>query len=231
MDSMLGSDRQRRDNGASRSVSLREQFVSIAYQHEAAAARLTEVNAGASGVANLAGTCSRHPAARSNAMTTSHRRLVHESTPPPVANTLIERARALKLAAESGSIEPRLKGKNLGLLCESLDDTDAALFRSAASELGAHVAHIRPSLTTASASQVVTDTAEVLGLLYDAVECQGMAPTLVRGIGEAAGVPVYDGIAAPSHPTAHLAEQLDGGSSRSENRRYVLQAVLLDAIG
>jgi len=164
-------------------------------------------------------------------MTSSHR-LARDSVSPVEANTLLARARVLKLAAQSGvSIEPRLKGKNLGLLCESLDSADAALFRSAASELGAHVAHVRPSLTTASASQVVTHTAQVLGLLYDAVECQGMAPALVRGIGEAAGVPVYDGIATQRHPMAHLAEQLDGGLSSSENRRYVLQAALLDAIG
>jgi ornithine carbamoyltransferase len=70
----------------------------------------------------------------------------------------------------------------------------------------------------------------MLGKLYDAVECQGMAPTLVRQVRDGAGVPVYDGIASPRHPTAQLAHQLGGDTSDADNRRFVLQAVLLNSL-
>ena len=126
--------------------------------------------------------------------------------------------------------QPLLRGKNLGLLCEADDDGDAALFRRAAVELGAHVAHIRPSLSELSTPQEVQHTARMLGRLYDAVECQGMAPALVQQVGNDAGVPVYDGIASQDHPTARLAALLDGDAAPADNRRFVLQAVLLSTL-
>lgn len=144
---------------------------------------------------------------------------------------LLAQAQALQRAAQAGSTQPLLKGKNLGLLCEAADDADAALFRRAASELGAHVAHIRPSLSELSTPQEVEHTARMLGRLYDAVECQAMTSALVRQVGDDAGVPIYDGIATPDHPTAKLAEQLEGGAAATDNRRFVLQALLLNTIG
>jgi ornithine carbamoyltransferase len=54
-----------------------------------------------------------------------------------------------------------------------------------------------------------------------------MAPELAAEVSRWAGVPVYDGIACASHPTARLAEQLDPASPEIDRRRYVLQAVLL----
>jgi ornithine carbamoyltransferase len=149
---------------------------------------------------------------------------------PRELSTVLDHARALQRAALAGTTQPLLRGKNLGLLCEA-DDGDAALFRRAASELGAHVAHILPSLSGLSTPKEVQHTARLLGRLYDAVECQGMAAALVRQVGDAAGVPVFDGIASARHPTAMLARQLGGDTSEDDNRRFVLQAVLLDSLG
>ena len=144
-------------------------------------------------------------------------------------DALLASARALQRAALSGHTQRPLRGKNLGLMCES-DDADAALFRRAASELGAHVAHIRPSLSDLSTPGEVQHTARMLGRLYDAVECLGMAPALVQQMGAGAGVPVYDGIASPQHPTARLAALLDPATPEADNRRFVLQAVLLNTL-
>lgn len=148
---------------------------------------------------------------------------------PRELNTVLTSARALQRAAQAGTTQPLLRGKNLGLFCE-IDDDDAALFRRAALELGAHVAHIRPSLSDSSTPEEIQHTARMLGRLYDGVECQGMAPSLLRQIGDLAGVPVYDGVASPRHPTAKLAEQLGGDTSPVDNRRFVLQAVLLSTL-
>ena len=58
-----------------------------------------------------------------------------------------------------------------------------------------------------------------------------MAPELVRLIGREAVIPVYDGIACATHPTAVLADRLDDRTSPEDNRRFVLQALLLGSIG
>lgn len=145
---------------------------------------------------------------------------------------VLDNARALQLAAEAGELRALLRGRKFGLLCEidNASDGDAVLFRRAAMELGAHVAHIRPSLTELSTPQEVQHTARLLGRLYDAVECQGMAPALVHQVGVDAGVPVYDGIASQHHPTAKLALLLGGNASTLDKRRFVLQAALLSTI-
>ena len=73
-------------------------------------------------------------------------------------------------------------------------------------------------------------TARMLGRLYDAVECQGMAADLVHRLGADAGVPVYDAIASQRHPTAKLDGLLGGDSPALDKRRFVLQAVLLSTV-
>ena len=141
---------------------------------------------------------------------------------------LLEKARELERAG-TGSMKSPLRGKKLGLLSEA-DDDDAALFRSAAAELGAHVSHVRPSLSELNTPQEIQRTAQLLGRLYDAVECQGMARGLVEQLRNDAGVPVHDGIACRHHSTVGLADPLAPGTSPQENRRFMVQALLLSTI-
>lgn len=145
-------------------------------------------------------------------------------------DAVLSQARALQGAAAKGTVQALLRGKNLGLLCDNEGAAEAVLFRRSALELGALVSYIRPSLSEQSAPGDVQHTARMLGRLYDAVECQSATPALARRIGADAGVPVYDGVASPLHPTARLAALLGGDSSLDDNRRFVLQAVLLNTI-
>jgi ornithine carbamoyltransferase len=144
---------------------------------------------------------------------------------------LLASARALHRSAGSGRPQKLLRGKNIGLLCEAGDDGDAELFRSAALELGAHVAHIRPKLTESSTAQEVVDTARMLGRLYDAVECQGLPQPLVERIALDAGVPVFDGIATGTHALTRLTAQFGADVAARDARRFLVQAVLLSSIG
>lgn len=162
-----------------------------------------------------------------------HGVLAFDPIAPRDAHLVLEHARALQLAASAGDLRAALRGRKFGLMCEvdhHDDDSDAALFRRAALELGAHVAHIRPSLTELSTPEDVQHTARMLGRLYDAVECQGMAADLVHQMGTDAGVPIYDGVASRQHPTAKLVDLLSGDSSALDKRRFVLQAVLLSTV-
>jgi ornithine carbamoyltransferase len=166
------------------------------------------------------------------APTFKHRSLdAFDRMSPEAEDAVVAQALALQRAALSGSTQPLLRGKNYGLLCDGVDDAgDAALFRQAATELGAHVAHIRASLTASSTLQEVQHTARMLGRLYDAIECQGLAPDLVQQVAQAVDVPVYDGVASLVHPTAGLASRLGEESPAQDCRRFVVQAVLLGSM-
>ena len=145
--------------------------------------------------------------------------------------SLLSRARILQRAALGGTTRPLLRGKNLGLLCETPPDEAQVLFRRAAEELGAHVAVMRSSLSVASSPQEVQHTARMLGRLYESVECQGLDPVLVQRNAEHAGITVFEGAAMKDHPADRLAELLGDTTPQADNRRFVLQAMLLEAIG
>ena len=146
---------------------------------------------------------------------------------------MLANARTLKRATEAGTLQPLLRGKKFGLLCHGDTVTGATgveLFCRAATDLGAHVAHIRLSLSTLSTRLQVQHTARVLGLLYDAVECQGVPGDLVQHLANAAGVPFFDGIATHNHPTALFAPMMGADTPDTDNRRYLLQAALLSSL-
>jgi ornithine carbamoyltransferase len=140
------------------------------------------------------------------------------------------RGRALDLQRlrDNGIAQPLLRGKNIGLLCESDSDADAAMLGGAAAELGAKVARIRPSLSDLNTAQDITHTARVLGRLYDAVICQGLAPHLVQQLRDAAGVPVLEGI--PSWNEAPGSPPLAAPATPVDSRRFMLQAALLSTL-
>lgn len=143
-------------------------------------------------------------------------------------NALLASAKTLKQVVAIGLPRPSLRAANLGLLTESDSSPEAVLFQTAAQELNARVVCIRPSVAQLASSDAVRDTARVLGRLYAAIECQGLAPALVAQIRQHAGVPVFDGLASAQHPSAALAAEL--GPDRELNRRCVLQAALLGAL-
>jgi ornithine carbamoyltransferase len=151
------------------------------------------------------------------------------SPPPGLAEILLANARLLQRAEPGPDTDGLLRGKNLGLVCDSEENVDAALFREAAEALGASVSHIRPELapTGGVTGGSLLRTARLLGRLYDAIECQGLAPALVLQLGREAGVPVFDGIATPGHSIAQLALELAGPEALEKKRRLLVQAVLL----
>lgn len=146
---------------------------------------------------------------------------------PEDAQAVLAAARALQREAQAGAIQPLLRGKKLALLSEDDGNADAELFRTAATALGAHVTHLRLSHSRLSTPEEVQHTASVLERLYEAVECQGVPPTLVRQLRRRSGIPVYEGLATPSHTTAQLLPMLEGDASEADKRLFVLQAVLL----
>ena len=140
---------------------------------------------------------------------------------------ILANARALQYLGDSRTL---LEGKYVAVLSRNESSGDADLFLSAARGLGAQVAEIRTELWPTFPREEIHRMAALLGRLYAAVECQGMFRSIVQMIEAAAGIPVYDHITSPDHPTAKIVELLEGDAPRQEKRRLVLQAVLLGTI-
>jgi len=138
-------------------------------------------------------------------------------------DSLLADARALQVAG-AARCATRLRGKNIGLLC-AVDNADAASFRDAATALGALVSLIRPQLSALATEDEVTRTAQLLGRLYDVVDCLDVPPALVAKLGRESGIPVCECLAGQQ--LARLADRLDGDAPAADKRRCVLQAMLL----
>lgn len=143
---------------------------------------------------------------------------------------VLQRAQGLWLASRAGKPTKTLRGKKIGLVCPTTDDIEAVLLRQAASELGAHVSDVRPSLSEQNTASDFEATARMLSKLYDAVILQGHPQSVVARLADVSSVPVLDGIASPEHPTAVLATEVDPSLPPADARRYVLQAVLLGVL-
>jgi len=149
-----------------------------------------------------------------------------EQVSSQAARKLLVTARALGDAELGGHRDQSLRGKNLALLTSS-PGPSAALFVTAAEQLGAMASRVGEDLHAVSDPQELQRFAHMLDRLYDAVECQGVSTDVVQRLSELATVPVFDGIACETHATAPLADQLDPSPSRSDARRWILQAALV----
>jgi acyl-CoA synthetase (NDP forming) len=85
--------------------------------------------------------------------------------PPLIADTaaVLAYARMLERESSSGSVHAWLRGKNIGSLAGAGNGTDEALFRQAATELGAQVTPIRPFPEGGLAPSEIQVTARLIG--------------------------------------------------------------------
>lgn len=153
-----------------------------------------------------------------------------DSTARLDADGLVASARALREAHRAQRPQAMLRGKYIALLGTG-PEAEAVLFQGAATELGARVTYVRTGLSSDSAEKEVHDVAGMLGRLYDAVECNGLPVDVVQRLADVVDVPVFERLASPAHPTARLADLLGPEIAPGENRRFVLQAALLGAMG
>jgi ornithine carbamoyltransferase len=153
------------------------------------------------------------------------------SLQPAALDALSERALAIKRAARLGRVDRALRGRNFGLISEVQASREAELFHRAASELGAKVARILPSIAGLLDPAEVETTARWLGRLYDAVEVQGLPSERVAQIRGCASIPVLESQPTLEQMSAALAAVRDGSTSDEDCRRYVLQAWLISSFG
>lgn len=160
-------------------------------------------------------------------MTDSAASFARRSDPQAVA--ILATAIGLE-ARPGGDVSPLpLRGKKIGLMCEA-GSPSAVLVREAAEGIGAYVAAIGPMWRTLATDEALRRTAEAIGRLYDAVECEGMPATLLEPFASHCGIPVFAGLGSTTHPTAILAELLDQHRPLVDRRRQIVQGALLVAL-
>jgi len=134
---------------------------------------------------------------------------------------LLALAATLERAASQGQPLQSLRGKNIAVLCEEENCPGLVSLQQAATALGANVAHIRPSEALSGHPQRPEAVGELLGRLYDAIDCHGLDTAVVAQLRQTSGKPVFEELVG--HSACEGTVPPPSG--------FVLQAVLLEALG
>lgn len=127
---------------------------------------------------------------------------------PQEIQGLIDRAAALKAAAQQGNEVQSLIGKKIALVFEKSSTRTRCAFETAAYDQGAHVTVLDPSGSQMGSKESTKDTARVLGRMYDGIQYRGFAQETVEILARHAGVPVWNALTDMFHPTQVLADLL-----------------------
>ncbi|MGB5289573.1 MAG: ornithine carbamoyltransferase, partial [Ignavibacteriaceae bacterium] len=114
----------------------------------------------------------------------------------------------LKEDKTEGKEKKKLKGKNIALIFEKTSTRTRCAFEVAAFDQGANVTYLGPSGSQIGHKESMTDTARVLGRMYDGIEYRGFGQKIVEELAEFSGVPVWNGLTDEFHPTQVLADLL-----------------------
>jgi ornithine carbamoyltransferase len=122
---------------------------------------------------------------------------------------LLEMAHELKRAKNAGTERAQLRGKNIALLFEKASTRTRGAVEVAACDQGANVSFVGAGDSRLGEGEGISaDMAGVLGRLYDAIDYRGSDQSVVRELAQHAGVPVYNGLTDPFHPTQILADYM-----------------------
>ncbi len=127
---------------------------------------------------------------------------------PKELQYLLDLARDLKRAKYAGTEQPKLTGKNIALIFEKTSTRTRCAFEVGAKDQGAHVTYLGPTGSQIVVKESMKDTARVLGRMFDGIEYRGFDQATVEELAQYAGVPVWNGLTAESHPTQILADFL-----------------------
>jgi len=101
---------------------------------------------------------------------------------------------------------PYLQGKNIALLFEKTSTRTRSAFTVAANDLGAHPEFLGKNDIQLGKKESVSDTAKVLGSMFDGIEFRGFAQATVETLAKDSGVPVWNGLTDKWHPTQMIAD-------------------------
>ena len=120
--------------------------------------------------------------------------------------TLIKLAEHLKFLKQQRVPHEYLKGRNIALLFEKTSTRTRSSFTVAATDLGAHAEFLGAKDIQFGKKESLSDTARVLGSMYDAIEYRGYSQPVVETLAAESHVPVWNGLTDDWHPTQMLAD-------------------------
>lgn len=119
---------------------------------------------------------------------------------------LIDFAIHLKQLKKQHIPHPYLAGKNIALLFEKTSTRTRSAFTVAANDLGAHPEFLGKEDIQLGEKESVSDTAKVLGSMFDGIEFRGFDQQVVEQLAADSGVPVWNGLTDSWHPTQMIAD-------------------------
>ena len=121
----------------------------------------------------------------------------------------LDLAAALKAAKKAGkNMTSYLAGKNVALIFEKTSTRTRCSFEVAAHDLGMGTTYLDPKSSQIGKKESISDTANVLGRMFDGIEYRGYGQEIVEELAANAGVPVWNGLTNEYHPTQMLADML-----------------------
>ena len=127
---------------------------------------------------------------------------------PAEIEGLIDLAAELKAKKKNGVPHEECRGKNIALIFEKTSTRTRCSFEVAAHDLGMHVTYLDPTGSQIGKKESISDTARVLGRMFDGIEYRGFGQEIVEELAKYAGVPVWNGLTNEYHPTQILADFL-----------------------
>lgn len=120
----------------------------------------------------------------------------------------LDLAADLKAKKKQGVDVSYYKGKNVALIFEKTSTRTRCAFEVAASDLGMGSTYLDPAGSQIGKKESISDTARVLGRMFDGIEYRGFEQKIVEDLAKYAGVPVWNGLTNEYHPTQMLADLL-----------------------
>lgn len=127
---------------------------------------------------------------------------------PDEINYLLELAAEYKAKKQNKILHNEFIGKNIALIFEKTSTRTRCSFEVAAHDLGISTTYLDSSGSQIGKKESITDTAQVLGRIYDGIEYRGYGQKIVEELAQYSGVPVWNGLTNEYHPTQVLADLL-----------------------
>ena len=119
---------------------------------------------------------------------------------------MLDLADDLKAKKRAGIRGNSLQGKNIALIFEKASTRTRCAFTVACIDEGGHPEFLGKNDIHLGAKEDLKDTARVLGRMFDGIQYRGFLQSVVEGLAQYSGVPVWNGLTDVDHPTQVLAD-------------------------
>ena len=110
---------------------------------------------------------------------------------PAEIQEFLDLAAELKAKKKAGIPHRMHEGKNIALIFEKTSTRTRCSFEVAAADLGMHAVYLDPKASQIGKKESISDTAHVLGRMFDGIEYRGYGQEIVETLARQMDVPLY----------------------------------------